>query len=107
VSPSGRFTLEVLRASPRTAGEDWRFRVVDVRTGAVVLEPGRPGMDGGLGLVVAWGPGSPDTVWATRPNVRRWRPAPERAGRWDAAPPAEGEPVPPVVDAARRGDGHG
>src|SRR5438034_9533256 len=42
LSPSGRFRLEVLRAAPVTAGEDWRFQIVDVHTGAVVLAPARP-----------------------------------------------------------------
>jgi hypothetical protein len=100
ISPSGNFRLEVLPADPATGSEDWRFRVV--RTGSVVLEPERPAMDGGLGLVVAWATTEPDTVWATRPQLRRWRPGPD--GRWDGAPPAPDEAVPDVVRDTQESD---
>jgi hypothetical protein len=95
LSPSGRYRLEVRRADPVTAAEDWQWRVLDVHSGAVVLTPPRPAMDGGLGGVVAWAPTAPDTVWTTRPALTRWRPAPD--GHWSAATPATGEPTPKSI----------
>jgi hypothetical protein len=94
LSPSGRYRLEVRRADPVTAAEDWRWQVVDVHSGATVLAPDRA-MDGGLGAAVAWAPTAPDTVWTTRPELRRWRPGPD--GHWTAAPPATGETPPKSI----------
>ena len=101
-SPSGRFQLRVLPASPVTAGENWRFEVVDKATKAVVLNP-KPGMDGGLGVVVAWDQHAPETVWASRPEVSRWQPG--GTGRpWVKGIPAPGEALPPVVAQTKASD---
>jgi hypothetical protein len=101
-SPSGRFRLEVLRADPVTDGEDWRFRVVDAQTGAIVLAPDRPALDGGLGVVVAWATTEPDTVWTTRPSLQVWRLGAD--GRWNGGPPAPNEAVPAVVQDTQTSD---
>ena len=101
-SPSGRFQLRVLRESSAKAGEDWLFEVVDKATGAVVLDP-TPAADGGLGLVVAWDPSQPETVWASRPIASRWRP--DRAGSpWVKHIAGPGDVLPPVVAATIASD---
>ncbi len=100
-SPSGTFRLEVLPAEPSTAAEDWRFRIVTAKDGSIAFEPARPWFDGGLGTVITWGPGRPDTVWvAAMGEVRRWR---LDAGQqtWVAATPGPDETLPDVVRAAR------
>ncbi len=98
VSPSGRFRLEVLAAEPVTAGEDWRFRVVDTQTDSVVLAPPPPAFDGGLGLVFTWDPDAPETVWAgRRSNLTRW--SPDDKGQWHGERPGPAETLPAAVDA--------
>ena len=95
VSPSGRYRLEVMRADPVTDSEDWQFRVVDVTTGKVVLEPDHPKIDGGVGSVVAWAATRPDTVWTATGGPHRWRVGTD--GQWEAGQPAADESIPEVV----------
>ncbi len=93
-SPSGRFELRVLpTGSDEQANGDWRFVVIDKATGAAVLGPS-PGLDGGFGLIVMWDQREPETVWASRPVVTRWRPNPRE---WIGGPPTPREPPPAEV----------
>lgn len=100
LSPSGEFRLEVVKADRATAGGDWQYQVVEINTGAVVLPPSRPAMQGGLGVLAAWDQSTPDTVWVTKPEVTRWRLDPNGTGRWLSEHPSPGEELPAVVAAS-------
>ena len=101
-SPSGRFQVRVLPASPATPGADWRFEVVNKASGAVVLSP-QPGLDGGLGTIVAWDQNRPDTLWTAVIGVTKWRFDPA-SSHWIAEPPGRDEALPPVVAKTLAGD---
>lgn len=90
----------MFKAEPATASGDWQYQVVEVATGAVVLPPPRPAMIGGLGVLAAWDHHPTDTVWATEPEVTRWRVDPKATGRWLSEHPSPGEDLPAVVAAS-------
>lgn len=89
------------RPSPVTLPTSAAFRLGAAMAAVAVGSRGaRPWFDGGLGTVIAWGPGRPDTVWvAATGQVRRWS---FDAGQqtWVAAAPSADEPLPDVVRAA-------